>query len=125
MTLDEYNWKYSAAESISGSLLQIARQGISIVYGHAKDCHKDVRDIESQPVQEVIWYARNQSLHYEDGSYKDGTQECFDQLVSDFGPEFSVGTGEGKDDNLALKVIERLGWDKYEQYEKDMTGLLG
>jgi len=115
--LSEYYWKYSAAESISAALLQIARQGISYKFTHVDLCKKKARDIGSQPVQEVIWYARNQSMHYEDGSYYDGTQECFDKIVSEFGlEEFTVGAGKGKDLNLALKVIQLLEWDKYEQY---------
>ncbi len=124
--LAEYYWKYSAAEAISGALLQIAKQGISYKFTQLDRCKKKVRDIGSQPLQQVIWYARNQSMHYEDGAYDDGTEECFDKLVSDLGIEdFAVGAGKGKDSNLALRVVRLLGWDKYEQYEKDMIGLLG
>lgn len=124
--LSEYYWKYSAAEAISGALLQIAKQGISYKFTQLDRCKKKVRDIGSQPLQEVIWYARNQSMHYEDGKYSDGTEDSFDKIVSDFGSEeFTVWRGKGKDRNLALKVIQLLGWDDYEQYEKDMIGLLG
>jgi len=123
--LTEYFSKHSAIAAVSGALLHIAAQGISLVYGDVGACTKQVRSIESQPIQEVIWAARNQSGHYEEGKYDDRTSRCFSQLLSDFVDEkFAVEKGRGKDQNLAFEIINILNWDNYEQYETDMTLLL-
>ncbi|AJD52759.1 hypothetical protein TH3_13215 [Thalassospira xiamenensis M-5 = DSM 17429] len=52
-----------ALQSLSGALLQIAKQGISIAHGGLGAC-PDGRMIGQSKLKEVIWQARNQSLHY-------------------------------------------------------------
>lgn len=44
--LIEYSSKYTALATVSGALLQISAQGISVRYGDVDACHKDVRKIE-------------------------------------------------------------------------------
>lgn len=121
----QYLSKHSAIAVVSGAVLQIATQGIAVKYGHVTSCHRDARDVRSIPIQRIIWAGRNQSMHYDTGDYFDETFSCFDQLAGEYGPKFGVGQGRGKDANLAFEIIKILEWNNYEQYEKDMTALLG
>jgi hypothetical protein len=57
-------------------------------------------------------------VHYEEGTYHKSVVDCFSNLASDFGPRFALGSK-----NLALDVIEILGWRSYRTYEIDMTTL--
>ncbi|MGJ9384918.1 hypothetical protein [Salipaludibacillus sp. CF4.18] len=105
--------------ALSGALLQIAKQGISTVYVGLQDC-PDGRAIGNQALKNVIWRARNQSIHYEMGSYHPPVQVCFQQLEADFGSKYHLS-----DKNLSKEIIDLLGWTEYAQYEKDMIHLLG
>ena len=94
--------------TLAGALLQIAKQGISMRHGGLSSC-PDGRIVGStEPLKNVIWQARNQSVHYEEGKYHKSVVDCFSNLASDFGPRFALGSK-----NLALDVIEILGWRSY------------
>ena len=49
--------------SLSGSLLQYGKQGLSLRFGKQRAGCPDGRMIGSQTLNEVIWQARNQALH--------------------------------------------------------------
>lgn len=55
--------------SMAGSILQYAKQGISIVHAGLAAC-PDGRLVGSQPIKKVIWQGRNHALHWEDGRWK-------------------------------------------------------
>lgn len=55
--------------ALSGSILQYAKQGISLKYGDRNTCPPG-RIIGGQELKEIIWQGRNQALHWEDGSFQ-------------------------------------------------------
>ena len=62
--------------ALSGSLLQYGKQGISLHYGKKRTECPDGRTVYGIPLSEVIWQARNQALHWEDGSFHEPTTKC-------------------------------------------------
>ncbi|MEA5452954.1 hypothetical protein VB780_30565 [Leptolyngbya sp. CCNP1308] len=117
--------KSFSTDSLCGAILQIAKQGISTVYGTLDQC-PDGRNIgenaNAQGIKNIIWQARNQSMHYEEGDLRQATVECFDKLEASFGSNFSLSLTSNK--NMAHYVIQILGWKDYHQYESDMNSLL-
>jgi hypothetical protein len=106
------NKKYSII-ALSGSLLQIAKQGISYVHHGLAKCN-DGRQIRNDVLKNVIWQGRNQSMHFEEGNYKKPLIECFNNL----------GYSTVPLRNLGKEVIDMLGWTSYQNYENDMNSLL-
>lgn len=113
--------KEFSLRSLSGALLQIAKQGISITYGNLEAC-PDGRFIGSETLKNIIWQARNQSMHFEEGNPHPPVRICFQNLQNDFGADFSLGTTSPE--NLARRVVSLLGWTEYIAYEKDMDSIL-
>ncbi|MBD2563132.1 MULTISPECIES: hypothetical protein [Nostoc] len=115
--------KLFAVSSLCGALLQIAKQGISIVHRGLGNC-PDGRGIGNEVLKNIIWQARNQSIHYEEGSFRPPVQQCFQNLEAYFGNEFSLSLHPNE--NFAQKiVINILGWNDYQVYEYDMISILG
>lgn len=111
--------KFSAGV-LSGALLQIAKQGISLTYKGLDRCPSG-RMVGNTPLKNVIWEARNQSMHFEEGEFKrKEINAVFAQLEADFGPIFRIVPGK----NLGYEVVSQLGWTTYSHYEKDMLTLL-
>lgn len=106
------NKRYSIC-ALSGSLLQIAKQGISSVHGSLKDCY-DGRQIRNDVLKNVIWQGRNQSMHFEEGDYNKAPVVCFNNL----------GYATVPTQNMAKEVIDVLGWTGYQEYEADMSSIL-
>ena len=102
--------------ALSGSLLQYGKQGISLHYGKKRTGCPDGRIVYGIPLNEVIWQARNQALHWEEGYFREPTTKCFEHLAANANPVF----GQFKDRNLAFEIIELLGWDKAEAFFADM-----
>lgn len=112
--------KKTAIEFIAGSILQLARQGISIV--HSNDpTSPPGRMIGSVSLREVVWCGRNQAIHYEERP-KAPVVTLFKVLEQEQGQHFSLSLNQGK--NMAKHVINLLGWDIYETYLSDMESLL-
>lgn len=103
---------------IAGSVLQIAKQGISIAYSNLSNCPSG-RAVGPDSLKNIIWHGRNQALHFEEGKYHSQTVACFQKLETTYGSKFSLGRK-----NLALAVIEILDWTSYTKYEQDMSSLL-
>jgi hypothetical protein len=116
-TLVETRRFSSAAQS--GSVLQYAKQGISLVHGGLASCPGG-RMIGSQAIKTIIWQGRNQAMHWDEGRPKQPVQDCFDSLARDCGPEFGDYAGR----NLAWEVVGLLGWRDFAAFEKDMLSLL-
>jgi|AntRauMinimDraft_4_1070384.scaffolds.fasta_scaffold00043_58 hypothetical protein len=104
--------------SMSGSLLQYAKQGISITHGELAACPEG-RPIGRQLLKQVIWQGRNQALHWEDGNPHPPVRRCFDMLAADFGQAFAGYTAQ----NLAFEVVRLLGWESYEVFSRDLRSL--
>ena len=105
--------------ALSGSLLQYGKQGISLRYGKKKAGCPDGRIIAGLPLAEIIWQARNQALHWEDGSFHEPTTKCFENLAANADPVF----GQFKNRSMAFEIIELLGWNGIGAFLADMKSL--
>lgn len=116
--------KSDSINALCGAILQIAKQGISTVHGKLNVC-PDGRSIgvglEREKLKNVIWQARNQSMHYEENSFNQSVIDCFSKLETSYGSKFSLVMNRGR--NLAHDVIQELGWKDYSRYENDMRSL--
>jgi hypothetical protein len=104
--------KEESIKALSGALLQIAKQGISIVYGSLTTCPSG-RIINNEPIKNIIWQGRNQSMHFEEGNYKTPTIRCF----SNIGLTLHV-------ENLAKEIIDLLDWTTYDNYKNDLIRII-
>jgi len=118
-SLDDIQQKLQARvfsrESLSGNILQYAKQGISIVHGNLQLCPSG-RSIGTQDLKTVIWQARNQSLHWEDGNFHQPVVTCFNLLGVDFDSKFAAYTNR----NMAFDIIELLSWNNLSDFQNDM-----
>ena len=115
--------KKFSLSALAGALLQIAKQGISVVRRHPDSC-PDGRLIFGVPIKRIIWASRNQSLHFEEPKKIDSvTEEIFQAMARDGGPKEFADPKSGI--NLALLVVENLDWFSFERYRDDMISLLG
>lgn len=114
--------KKDSMNSLSMSLLQIAKQGISTVHGNPVNC-PSARNIGSETLKNVIWQGRNQSIHCEEGNPNQRVRDCFSNLANDFGSEFDLTVDYTS--NKARTIIDLLNWNTCENYEKDMISLIG
>jgi hypothetical protein len=117
--IDTHAFSYQV---LAGAILQIAKQGISIVNNGLTAC-PDGRIIGNETLKNIIWQGRNQALHYEEGRFSPQVISCFNNLEHSFGSKFSLA--QNQQQNLSKEVIELLGWRKYEAFERDMKSLLG
>lgn len=104
--------------SLSGALLQIAHQGIVSSFGEKKSCLAG-RKLGGTNLRDVIWEARNQSMHY-DEKLSSQTADTFLMLLLTTPFEFECSLGV----NLAYEVIRFLGWDTNEKYQTDMLSFI-
>lgn len=120
--LDQTKQRLAAREfsrtSMAGSILQYAKQGISIAHGGLAAC-PDGRMVGSQPLKQLIWQSRNQALHWEEGSPHPPVRGCFDLLAAEFDPKFANYAAE----NLAFEIISLLEWKTYEDFQSDLQSL--
>lgn len=113
--------KETATTALCGSLLQIAKQGLSLKYGDKVENCKAGRKIKSLGIQEIIWAGRNQSMHYEEGEPTNKhTKKAFAALEADHGPQFCAKHKT----NLARLIVNLLGWTTVANYTYDMEMLL-
>jgi hypothetical protein len=110
-----------AVQAIAGAIFQLAKQGISLVYGELSAAPAG-RILGSLCVRDIIWQARNQSMHYEEGNPKKAVSELFVTLEREHGRQFSLTTHAGQ--NRAKQVLDVLAWTSYESYLQDMQTLL-
>ncbi len=104
--------------SVSGGLLQYAKQGISIVHSGLNAC-PDGRQIGSQILKQVIWQGRNQSIHWEEGNVRQSIQQCFLALAAEQSQEFSQFNAK----NLAFEIVNLLGWVSFDKFANDMRSI--
>lgn len=107
-----------STKMLSGAILQIAKQGLSICFGKEKNC-PIVREIAGERLSSVIFCARNQSLHYEEGIKNIETIKCFTNLENKFG--LKVAISHNININLAdIVVMDILKWYCYNDFYQDM-----
>ena len=110
-----------AIQAIAGAILQIVKQGISIVHGNLAAAPEG-RKIGSLALKEIVWQARNQAIHYEDGKFSKPVTDLFATLEREQGAQFSL-TGH-PNQSRAKQVLALLGWAGYAAYVHDMQSLL-
>ena len=74
--------------SLAGTLLQFAKQGLSVIYGSPTNWPPG-KAIGSQPLKTVILQARNQSEHWEEGNPRPLVETCFQTLEAEKGTQFA------------------------------------
>jgi hypothetical protein len=110
-----------AVQAIAGSILQIVKQGISIVHG-GLGAAPEGRKIGTLLLKEIVWEARNQAIHYEEGKFRKPVTDLFATLENEQGAQFSL-TGH-PNQSRAKQVLALLAWSGYAAYVKDMQSLL-
>lgn len=109
-------------QAIAGAILQIAKQGISLVHGKPKAAPPG-RGLGTLTVRDIVWQARNQSMHYEDTKpLSESVTTLFSTLEKEQGEQFSLVKHPGQ--NRAKQVMDVLGWSNYAAYFDDMNRLL-
>lgn len=117
----EIDAKSASISALSGALLQLAKQGISLTYGRPENTPKG-EDISDIPVKEIIWEGRNQSTHYEN------PKEVSDKVVDLFARidavrDNGVSWEPRNRINYAFDVIRFLGWLDWSCYERHMISM--
>ena len=110
--------KEFSMNSLAGGILQIGKQGMSLVKGGLAQSSSG-RLIGTQPLKDVIWQGRNQSMHWEEGKLSPSVQQCFKTLESEIGPQF----GQFTTSSTAFEVVKALDWRDFGAFEKDMKSL--
>ena len=95
-----------SVEALAGAILQIAKQGISMLL-EGKTRFESGPLIGGQHLSAIIWHARNQAMHWEEGlPTNKQTMACFQLLAEEVGEEFDLSTS---DRNCALGIMQLLG----------------
>ncbi len=113
--------KEASVQALAGAILQIAKQGIAIVHGDLAKCPPG-RSIGRETLSNTIWQARNQSMHWEENSFRKPVVACFTNLANDFGPDFQLPATTPR--SLARQVVRLQDWTDYDAYERDMVSIL-
>jgi hypothetical protein len=113
--------RQQATQAISGAIFQVAKQGISLVHG-GLDAAPNGRLIKSVPVKTIVWQARNQAMHFEEGTPKQPVKDLFAILEAEQGPQFSLSAHGAQ--SRAKQVLDLLGWNEYPAYLSDMSLIL-
>jgi hypothetical protein len=106
-----------ACAAMAGSVLQFAKQGISLVHGSLQNCPAG-RIIHGVEIKSVIWQGRNQSMHWDEGQFSRAVQACFDTLKAS-----DSAFNDYQARNVAFDVIRVLNWRNYAAFETDMMTL--
>ena len=115
----------SSYGAICGALLQIAKQGISSEFGKSRNDAPEGPRIGSEPIRNVIWEGRNQSMHFESPEQVGRKiRQTFSALEQSFGFQFHMSPEPADLRNLAGETVEVLGWWDYEKYLNDMAAFL-
>jgi hypothetical protein len=103
--------------SMAGALLQVAKQGISAVHG-GLGASPSGRDVAGVALKDLIWQARNQSMHWEEGQPHKAVADCFETLKA-----ADAVFGDYPVRNLAFEVVDLVGWETYGAFEADLLSL--
>lgn len=117
---ESYKSKDNSIRTLYGSILQIAKQGLSSVYGGSIQS-TIIEPNTGESIHNIILQSRNQSMHFEEGRNFPAVKKCFTNLQQAFGPDFDLSTGDNKARYVVLNV---LGWNNYNDYLTTMNQLL-
>jgi len=117
----EIDAKSASISALSGALLQIAKQGISLIYTHPGSAPQG-DDLSGISIKEIIWEGRNQTMHYENpkriSNHVVDLFERIDAVRNDgivWDPKNKI--------NYAFEIITFLGWFEWEQYKQHMCSI--
>ena len=133
-----------ALDTLCGAIFQVASKAIE-VYSNSNHVPKKWtnsvgqntkkycrgRHIRSVPLGLVIYAARNQHAHYNDGSLHPLSSVVFERLATEHDypkselrrdPAFDLSNP--KIDSCAHTVMTLVGWTRYEDYALDLTTLV-
>ncbi|MEA0565283.1 hypothetical protein [Lysinibacillus irui] len=117
---ESYKSKDSSIRTLYGSILQIAKQGLSTVFRGSIQT-AIIEPNTGEPIHNIILQGRNQSMHFEEGINKKPVKECFMKLQLAFGNDFDLNIGDNK---AKFVVVDALGWRTYHDYLTTMNQLL-
>ncbi len=115
-------------QTICGSILQIAKQGISLVHGSflVPDSYiigsPTGRILAPLTLRDIIWQACNQAIYCKEGNYQQSVIDLFAELEASHGSQFSLSQHFRQ--SRAKQIIQLLGWLSYGAYVADMRSLL-
>lgn len=113
---------HTASEAAASAVLQIAKQCVSMAWPIGEHKFNKGRLVGSQPLSSVIWHARNQALHFEDGKSYPATKKCLNLLQSELG--LDISNLKSKPRSLAKDIFKLLEWHSYVNFADDMKALL-
>ena len=117
-TIEERLARHSEKRAVeAGTLLQNAKQCISFVHGASRTAAPNGRrSIAREPLRNVVWEGRNQSLHWEEGAFKPNLHAVFAALRSEYQGRFD----DYQTRNKAFEVVDVLGWKTWDAFYDDI-----
>lgn len=113
--------KSASIASLSGAVLQVAKQCISLKYGKPQSA-PDGCSIKGVLVKSIIWEGRNQAIHYE--SPKEISPKVVDLFAKLDGIRADGQVWDAKSKvNYAFDIVHLLGWRSYEDYETHLKSI--
>lgn len=111
----------TAAAAAAGAILQVVKLCVSMAWPRDERMQKG-RLVGSQHLSCVIWHARNQALHFDEGVPNNAnTKLCMELLAAE--TELKYHQLDEFPRSLAIEVIRILGWINYEAFARDMVEL--
>jgi hypothetical protein len=107
-----------SVSSLSASLLQYAKQGLSLAFGEF-DKWPQGKLVGSQNLKMIVRQGRNQSMHWEEGKFSQDCVKCLSTLVNDFGQQFASYSQK----NLAFEIVSLLGWRSFAAFKADLLSM--
>lgn len=113
--------KSASIAALSGALLQLAKQCISLKYGKPQNA-PDGADIGGVLVKNIIFEGRNQSIHYEN------PKEISENVTKLFAELDAIrkdgNTWDAKSQtNFAFEVVKLLGWRTFSDFESHLLSI--
>jgi len=100
---------------LAGTLLQIAKQALSLRYSRKPGI--SARKIVSQSIIEVIWEGRNHAMHWDEGEPRPDVKDMLNALSIDIGISIDLGK------NNSLAILDALRWKSSDDMIADLKEL--